>query len=462
MTSPGLPADDLDRVLKWAREPLEELRGGRLFLSGGTGFFGQWLLASLLHADSALGLGLKVVVLTRDPAAFRHRAPGLAGHSAVELWPGDVRWFEYPKGECTHVVHAAADTNVAAAAQPLRLLDTIVGGTRRMLDYSVLCNARRFLFVSSGAVYGELPADPALVPEGFPGGPDPADPSSAYGEAKRLAEQLCSLYDAESRVPSVVARCFAFVGPLLPLDAHFAVGNFIRDALFADSIRVRGDGSPVRSYLYAADLSAWLLTLLVRGTPGRPYNVGSDQSITVRELAQRVADAVAPGKPVVVDSKTAAPGARSRYVPAVARAREELGLKVWTDLPDALRRTAEWVRSRGPVLAGVPKTAPSLVPRTFVIDVDGVLATLSPGNDYALAAPLRRNIEAVNRLHDAGHRIVLFTARGTVTGLDWRAVTEGQFREWGLRYHELVFGKPAADYYVDDRMIPVDALREMA
>ena len=89
-------------------------------------------------------------------------------------------------------------------------------------------------------------------------------------------------------------------------------------------------------------------------------------------------------------------------------------------------------------------------------------ATLSPGNDYALAAPLPRNIEAVNRLHDAGHRIVLFTARGTVTGLDWRAVTEAQLREWGLRYHELVFGKPAADYYVDDRMLPVDALRQMA
>ena len=462
MTSTGLPVDDLDRVLRWVREPLEELRGGRLFLSGGTGFFGQWLLASLLHADAALGLGLEVVVLTRDPATFRNRASDLATHPAVELRPGDVRWFEYPKGEFTHVIHAAADTSTGAAGQPLRLVDTVVGGTRRMLEFASMCGARRFLFVSSGAVYGELPADPALVPESFPGGPDPADPRSAYGEAKRLAEQLCALYTRDSRVPAVVARGFAFVGPLLPLDAHFAVGNFIRDALTADSIRVRGDGSPVRSYLYAADLAAWLLALLVRGIPGRTYNVGSDRAVTIRELAQSVAETLAPGKPVVVAPATASAGARSRYVPSIARVREELGLEVWTDLGEALRRTAAWCRSQGAASADVPAPVATFVPRTFVIDVDGVLATLSPGNDYALAAPLARNIEAVNRLHDAGHRIVLFTARGTVTGFDWRAVTEGQFREWGLRYDELVFGKPAADYYVDDRMIPVDALQEMA
>ena len=98
----------------------------------------------------------------------------------------------------------------------------------------------------------------------------------------------------------------------------------------------------------------------------------------------------------------------------------------------------------------------------IVVDVDGVVASLTPGNDYNLAEPLAQTIEAINRLHAQGHRIVMFTARGSATGLDWRAVTEAQFARWGLRYHELHFGKPAGDYYVDDRLISIAALQALA
>jgi hypothetical protein len=101
----------------------------------------------------------------------------------------------------------------------------------------------------------------------------------------------------------------------------------------------------------------------------------------------------------------------------------------------------------------------SLVGKTFVFDIDGVIASLVPDNDYSRALPIDNNIRTVNELHARGNRIVLFTARGSATGIDWAAVTGAQLASWGVRFDELRFGKPAADYYVDDRMIGLDQLR---
>jgi CMP-N,N'-diacetyllegionaminic acid synthase len=94
----------------------------------------------------------------------------------------------------------------------------------------------------------------------------------------------------------------------------------------------------------------------------------------------------------------------------------------------------------------------------FVFDIDGVIARQAKDNNYALAEPNREMIDIINKLYDMGNHIVLFTARGYVTGIDWSSVTKEQLSKWGLKYHELHFGKPNADYYVDDRMLPVDFL----
>lgn len=97
--------------------------------------------------------------------------------------------------------------------------------------------------------------------------------------------------------------------------------------------------------------------------------------------------------------------------------------------------------------------------RTFAFDLDGVIAQIAPDNDYARAEAYPPGVALVNRLHDLGNRIVVYTARGAATGLDWTETTRDQLTRWGVRHHELRFGKPAADYYVDDRMISLAALQ---
>ncbi len=100
-------------------------------------------------------------------------------------------------------------------------------------------------------------------------------------------------------------------------------------------------------------------------------------------------------------------------------------------------------------------------PRTFCFDIDGVIATLTPRNDYRLARPIASTIEAINKLHGLGHRILLFSARGSATGTDWRKLTIDQMNEWGLKYDALSLGKPAADYYIDDRLLAMGEVQNL-
>ena len=336
----SLPVRDLEHILEHTQGLWEELRGGRLFVTGGTGFFGRWMLESFFKANDELSLGAEAVVLTRDPRRFANAAPHVAGHVAITLQTGDVTSFDDPPLECTHVLHMATETALAASATAS--FEAAVKGTQRVLGFAARRGVRKLLLTSSGAVYGTQPPDCERLSEEYIGAPHPEDVSAGYAHGKRAAEFLCSVAAAQTELQAKIARCFAFVGPLLPLDANYAVGNFIRDALYRDRIEVTGDGTPRRSYLYAADLAAWLWTILFRGESGRPYNVGSEADLSIFDLALLVAGVLRPGIPVHVAEIPTAGALPSRYVPATTRAARELNLHSRVDLDDAVLRTAQW------------------------------------------------------------------------------------------------------------------------
>jgi dTDP-glucose 4,6-dehydratase len=336
-------SEDLDHVIEHIRPLREELAGARLFITGGTGFIGCWLLESLARANERLGLGAEALVLTRNFAAFARKAPHLARRPDIRFLAGDVKDFAFPAGRFSHVIHAATEASAKLNGEhPDVMLDTIVTGTRRALDFAARCGAKQFLLTSSGAVYGRQPPAMSHVAEDYMGGPDVSNTDSAYHEGKRISELLCAIYAREHRFEVKVARIYALAGPYLPLDIHFAMGNFIRDALAGGPIQIQGDGTPYRSYLYAADLAIWLWTILVRGVSNRPYNVGSRHALSIAELAQAVSR-VLPGRVAIETAQKPAPGQpAARYVPETARAEQELGLRQWVPLDEAIRRTAQW------------------------------------------------------------------------------------------------------------------------
>jgi dTDP-glucose 4,6-dehydratase len=320
---------DLDHILEHTQGLWDELRGVSLFMTGGTGFFGRWMVESFCAANREFQLGARLVVLSRMPQLDRE---------GVSYCSGDVRAFDFPPGDFSHVLHLATPASAALnESRPFEMQEICVDGTRRVLELARLRGARKLLLASSGAVYGRQPPEMEKIPEDYLGGPDPLDPRSAYAEGKRMAEWMAAAASRAGGLEVKIARGFAFVGPYLPLDAHFAVGNFMGDAMAGRPIVVEGDGTAVRSYLYSADLAIWLWAILIRGESGRAYNVGSETAICIRDLARLVG-------PEVEVRGTSVGGKPERYVPSTARARAELHLEERIDLSEAIRRTIAWHR----------------------------------------------------------------------------------------------------------------------
>ena len=343
-----LSLTDLDLILAQTRDLWEEMRGERVFITGGTGFFGCWLMESFCHVNRALGLDARATVLTRDPAKFARKCPHLANDTALTLHAGDVRDFAFPAGEFRFVIHAATEASAKQAEEePLEMLSTILKGTERTLEFAGQCGARKFLLTSSGAVYGPQPPDLTHVPESYAGAPDPLAAASVYAEGKRASELMCALHQKAAAARGIefeakIARCWAFCGPHLPLDAHFAIGNFIGDILAGRSISIAGDGTPRRSYLYAADLAVWLWKILFRAPSMLAINIGSARDVSILELAECVVATLAPSTVIRVAQQAVHGAMPARYVPSVERAEKLLGLRETVGLEDAIRRTAAW------------------------------------------------------------------------------------------------------------------------
>ena len=314
-----------------------------IFLTGGTGFFGKALLRRLqdLGEDAP-----RVTVLSRQPERFATMHPDLA--NLVEWVSGDILDptslpFSF---KFTHILHAATDSTLGSQLSPIERYEQIVDGTRNILDLAVKTGASRFLLTSSGAVYGSQPQWMNQIPEDYHGMPDPLNTENVYGIAKRIAENLCAIYQKRHGLSTVIARCFTFVGRDLPLDAHFAVGNFMRNALAGNDILVQGDGTPIRSYMDQEDMAHWLLTLLVRGRAGHAYNVGSDEAISIGTLAYTIRDLIAPSVSIKFMHASMFNTHRNIYIPSIQKAKEELRLELFKSLPEAIKNTIIYLKQK--------------------------------------------------------------------------------------------------------------------
>lgn len=313
-----------------------------ILISGGTGFVGRSFMDHLATLVDFQTKPFQLTVLSRNPAKFLGEFKRFSKYDWIDFIEADVlapKTLPFQK-KFTHIIHAATEATISSCIGYKEQFIQIVEGARNMLDLAVETGAQRFLLTSSGAAYGPQPAEVTNLCEDWLGSPSLEQPQHAYGLGKRAAEHLCALYQDAHGLETVVCRCFAFVGPDLPLNAHYAIGNFIRDALNGKPITVAGNGTPLRSYMDQRDMAQWLLKLLLEGKSGNLYNVGSDEAVTIQELAYLVREIIAPQLPVNILGESQVLSSRNRYIPSIEKARRLHGLKITIPLIKAIEYTA--------------------------------------------------------------------------------------------------------------------------
>jgi len=333
---------DLAEITDASQAELEILVNTDVVITGATGFVGTWLVLSWIHARKQLNGTGKLIVTSRSPDQLRPLIEVIDAKAPVTYIASDITDFQLPNTFTNGlVVHAATPASALLnSTNPSKMLDVIIGGQRQVISECVRTKSR-LLFLSSGAVYGRQPLDLEHMPETWEGAPNINTSESAYHEGKRVAELMANIASQHEGLDFVTARLFAFLAPFLPFDTHFAAGNFLRDALSAIPITIKSGGGSVRSYQYGTDLASSLWKLLINGRSGQAYNVGSDETVSIKDLALTIANEVNASTDVHVLG-TDTPDNVSRYVPSLSKIHNELHAHNKVGLEEAIRRTSTW------------------------------------------------------------------------------------------------------------------------
>lgn len=315
-----------------------------LLIIGGTGFFGKSFLDSFRRGQLDEWGVDRIIAMSRHAVQLKHLAPQLLA-DRIELVNADIGTID-SLPEADYVIHAAASTDARNyLSNPDDERRNIQAGVYNYSRLAPSVHAKsKIVYVSSGAVYGVQPANVLNIPESYSVGSllEMLSSKRDYALAKQVSEAAFQQLAATGMQVSI-ARCFAFVGAWLPRDQHFAIGNFLRDAMAGQDIQVNSTFPVYRSYMHADDLVRWLMTIAEHADATCPcINVGSDRAVTMGELARIVASEFGVGVLLPKEEE----GRVDRYVPSIDKAKSSLGLDVSINLEDAIRQTYRSIRAQ--------------------------------------------------------------------------------------------------------------------
>lgn len=324
--------NDLERISTFDPTLWTSLKDQRIFATGCTGFIGTWVIESFIHANKKFNLNAELVLLTRNKVKNEKKYP------EVKWVEGDIQNFSFPHGNFDYVIHGATEVATFQSGEnPTSLLDVSYLGTKKILEFSKQKNAKKILFLSSGAAYGTQATDLKFLSESHLCAPDVRNSKSTYGEAKRIGELL--LFN--ENIPATSARIFATCGPHAPMESQYAFSNFLESCLKDTDITINSNGRTMRSFLYIADLTLWLWLLLLKGKDKEIYNVGSQDEISIHDLANKMKLTLNKKMNIKVLGTEETFG---RYIPSNKKIRDEFGIHEMISLEESIIKSYDFLK----------------------------------------------------------------------------------------------------------------------
>jgi len=336
--------EDLERLASCTVVPWERFVGKTVFVTGATGLIGYTLASALLYYSRTRKADITVAALVRDLPRAREKFSGsIAEGCGPVLIQGSVEQPLEMNTPVDYIVHGACPTESAYfVAHPVETLETILTGTKRMLELAKTKQVSGMVYLSSMEVYGETEGRGKLR-ENDLGKIDLTLPRSSYPEGKRMAEALCTAYAAQYQTPVTAARLAQTFGPGVNRDDGRVFAYVSRCALNGEDILLKTSGGKENMYLYTADAVSALLLLLAEGPRGRACNIANSRTFcSVKELAQIATDTLGNGQTAV---RTNVGGEEGIYRPGSClnldvSALEAFGWRPTMELPQMFRRMA--------------------------------------------------------------------------------------------------------------------------
>jgi nucleoside-diphosphate-sugar epimerase len=315
-----------------------KFKNKNIFLTGGTGPFGFWLLNTFIFANNKLSLNAKIYVLTRNK---KKKFFSLIKDKSIKVVEGDIRNFKFNIGKIDFIIHGATTTasETFKKQDPFEKFSVLYDGTKRLIKFAKKQKVTKILFLSSGAVYGNRDKNISFK-EDMKIAPSTNDLNfdiSVLAEAKRCAEMLLMIFSKNSNCKINIARCFSFVGPFMPLNIHYAIGNFLKDAIQKKKIIINGNPKTKRSYLYFSDLTIILWKILLSNKNQEIYNVGSDNQIDMLNLAKKIKK-ISPKISIEFKNKIQKEKPNF-YVPNINKIKKHFGFKIKNKIDKAIKKT---------------------------------------------------------------------------------------------------------------------------
>jgi UDP-glucuronate decarboxylase len=264
------------------------LAGKTIIVTGGDGFIGSYLVKALLFATAQRNLEIKVICVARKPLSKLTRLKSYLDNPNLVFFQHDISQrlpTNFPSANV--IIHAASQASPKYyGVDPVGTISANTIGTMQLLEHAQKTGSSRFLFFSSGEIYGEYSKNETLIPESNYGSIDPLNIRSCYAESKRMGEAMCSAWGHQFNLSIVIVRPFHTYGPGLALDDGRVFADFVADVVAKRDIRIHSDGSAKRAFCYISDAVIGILTVLISGEKGEAYNVANiDSEISISDLA---------------------------------------------------------------------------------------------------------------------------------------------------------------------------------